>query len=90
MEKGFQCFGPEFGTLLVEGGGRRGVRLQAKEIKQFNPGAGRAAGNQEGDELIRPHFSGTGKILSGSGRILGDVGYDIVDGIVKSGFDFFI
>ena len=46
-EHGFQCFRPEFGALLVKGGGRRGVCLQTKEIKQLYPGAGRTAGNQE-------------------------------------------
>ena len=66
MENGFQGFRSEFGALLVKGGGRWGVCLQAKEIKQFYPGAGRTAGNQEGDEFIRPHFSGTGKIPSRS------------------------
>ncbi len=88
MEDGFQCFRPEFSALLIKGGGRWGIRLQAEKIKQLYPGAGRTAGNQEGYELIRPHFSGTGKIPSRSDHILGDVGYNMVDGIVKSGFDF--
>ncbi len=90
MEDGFQCFRPEFGPLLVKGRGGWGAGLQAKEIKQFYPGAGRTAGNQEGDEPVGPHFSGTGEIPAGTGRILGDVGHDMVDGIIKSSFDVFM
>jgi len=70
VEDGFQCFRPELGALLVKGRGRRGVCLQAKEIKQFYPGAGRASGNQEGDEPVSPHFSGTGEVPAGTGCIL--------------------
>lgn len=59
-----------------------------KEIKQSNPGAGRTAENQEGDELIRPYFPGTGKTPSRSDGILGDSGYNIVDGIGKTALIF--
>uniref|UniRef100_UPI0025A4EF30 hypothetical protein n=3 Tax=Enterocloster clostridioformis TaxID=1531 RepID=UPI0025A4EF30 len=52
--------------------------------------AGRAEGNQEGDEPVGPHFSGTGEIPAGTGRILGDAGYDMADGVSKSSFDVFM
>lgn len=87
MEDGFQCLRPELGALLVKGRGGRGIRLQAKEIEQLYPGAGRTAGNQEGDEPVSSHFSGTGEVPAGTGCILGDVGYDMVDGVSKGSFD---
>ena len=42
------------------------------------------------DEPVGPHFSGTGEIPAGTGRILGDVGYDMADGVSKSSFDVFM
>mgnify|MGYP007007066499 CR=1 FL=1 len=61
-----------------------------KKSSSSNPGAGRAAGNQEGDEPVGPHFSGTGEILPGLAVYWEMLDTTWLTASAKSSFDVFM